>query len=54
LDQILTEPRRPIAPRRNEVGMRPDETLSFERPELKDLLEIWRSKRQGPPIASAR
>ena len=27
--------------------MRPDETLSFERPELQDLLEIWLSKRQG-------
>jgi len=30
--------------------MRPDETLSFERPELRDLLEIWRSKRQGRPL----
>jgi hypothetical protein len=50
LDQILTEPRRPLAPRRNEVGMRPDETLSFERPELRDLLEIWRSKRQSLPF----
>jgi len=27
--------------------MRPDETLSFERPELQELLEIWRSKRRG-------
>ena len=50
LDQILTEPRKALAPRRNEVGMRPDETLSFERPELQDLLEIWRSKRQGLPF----
>jgi hypothetical protein len=52
LDQALTEPRRLLALRRNEVGMRPDETLSFERPELRDLLEIWRSKRQSRPLPS--
>jgi hypothetical protein len=46
----LIEPRRPLVPRRNEGGMRHDPGLSFKRPELGVLLDIWRSKRQGRPM----
>jgi hypothetical protein len=49
-DQALIEPRRPLVPRRNEGGMSHDPGLSFKRPELGVLLDIWRSKRQGRPM----
>lgn len=46
-DRESIEPRRTLAPRQNESGMRHDPGLTFERPELRDLLGLWHAKRQG-------
>jgi hypothetical protein len=39
------EPRRALAPRRNETGMQHDPSLAFEHRELGDLLGLWHAKR---------
>jgi hypothetical protein len=40
-------PSRPFELRLNESGVSLDPALAFVRPELKDLLDFWQSKRQG-------
>jgi hypothetical protein len=45
-EPLLTRPQG-IVPRSNEIGVRLDPTLAFDRPELRDLLGIWDARRQG-------
>ena len=46
-DGVLAEPRKVLAPRQNETGMRGDPSLAFERPELVDLFGLWQAKLRG-------
>jgi hypothetical protein len=43
-------PSRPFELRLNESGVSLDPALAFARPELKDLLDFWQSKRRGHPM----
>jgi hypothetical protein len=49
-DEPRPIPSRPFELRRNESGVRLDPALAFVRPELKDLLDFWQSRRRGRPM----
>ncbi len=46
MTELLAE-QNTVTPRINEAGVRFDPSLGFERPELKDLLDIWNALRHG-------
>jgi len=46
LTEPLIEPSA-VTPRINEAGVRFDPSLAFDRPELKNLLDIWDALRHG-------
>jgi hypothetical protein len=49
-ETVGPKPHAPIELRRNDNDVDRDATLSFQRPELKALLDLWQQKRKGRPM----